>query len=118
MYRESIPEYRKSLELNPDPYAKSLLALSLSKSGGRAEAVKLRDELIAESALRYLPGYHIAIANIAVGDNDAAFAFLEKDIEERGPQCTAFGFDPALDDLRSDPRFAVLLQKVASARID
>lgn len=34
MYREAIVEYRKSLELNPDPYAKSLLALALSKSGG------------------------------------------------------------------------------------
>ena len=118
MYREAIPEYRKSLELNPDPYAKSLLALALSKSGGRVEAIKLRDELVGESALRYLPGYHIAIANIAIGDKDAAFAFLEKDIAERGPQCTSFGFDPALDDLRSDPRFAALLQKVAAAKID
>jgi serine/threonine-protein kinase len=45
MYREAISEYRKSLELNADPYAKALLAVSLSKSGSRAEAKKLRDEL-------------------------------------------------------------------------
>ena len=118
MYREAIPEYRKSLELNPDPYAKSLLALALSKSGGRVEAVKLRDELVAESARRYLPGYHIAVANIAIGDKDAAFAFLEKDIGERGPQCTSFAFDPALDDLRSDPRFAAMVQRIANSKTD
>jgi TolB-like protein/Tfp pilus assembly protein PilF len=118
MYREAILGYRKSLELNPDPYAKSLLALALSKSGGRVEAVRLRDELVAEAAKRYVPGYHIAIANIAIGDKDAAFALLERDITERGPQCTSFGFDPALDDLRSDPRLAALVQRIASAKLD
>jgi TolB-like protein/Flp pilus assembly protein TadD len=117
-YAEAIAEYRKSLELNPDPYAKSLLALALSKSGGRVEAVKLRDELVAESARRYFPGYHLAVANIAVGDRDAAFALLAKEIAERGPQCPGFAIDPALDDLRSDPRFDALVQKVESSKID
>jgi tetratricopeptide (TPR) repeat protein len=118
MYREAISEYRKSLELNPEPFGKSLLALALSKSGGLAEAVKLRDELAAESARRYFPGYHLAIANMAVGDRDAAFALLEKDITERGPLCPGFPIDPILDELRSDPRFAALVQKVESSKID
>jgi eukaryotic-like serine/threonine-protein kinase len=118
MYREAISEYRKSLELNPDPFAKSLLALALSKSGGRVEAVRLRDELAAELARRYFPGYHLAIANMAIGDRDAAFALLEKDIAERGPLCPGFAYDPILDELRSDPRFASLLQKIESSKID
>jgi serine/threonine-protein kinase len=118
MYREAISEYRKSLELNPDPYAKALLALSLSKSGGRAEAIKLRDELISESTRRYLPGYHIAIANMALGEKDEALKWLEKDFTERGPQCASFAVDPVLDDLRGDPRFTELVQKIGSAQVD
>jgi tetratricopeptide (TPR) repeat protein len=118
MYREAVSEHRKSLELNEDPFVKSLLALALSKSGGRAEAIKLRDELISESTRRYLPNYHLAIANIAVGERDEAFALLEKDIAERGSQCPAFATDPLLDDLRDDPRFADVVRRVALAKID
>lgn len=118
MYREAISEYRKSLELNPDPYAKGLLAIALSKSGGRAEALKLRDELVAESSRRYLPGYHIAIANIALGEKDEAIKWLERDVNERGPQCTTFAIDPLLDDLRADPRFVELMNRIKSSKID
>jgi tetratricopeptide (TPR) repeat protein len=118
MYREAISAHRKSLELNPDPYAKGLLAIALAKSGGRAEAVKLRDELIAESTRRYLPGYHVAIANIALGEKDEAFKWLESDFNERGPQLTTFGIDPLLDDLRADPRFADLLRRIKASKLD
>jgi serine/threonine protein kinase/Tfp pilus assembly protein PilF len=118
MYREAIAAYRKSLELNPDPYAKALLALALAKSGGLAEAIKLRDELVSESTRRYLPGYHIAIANMALGERDEALARLEKDLTERGPQCSSLSFDPILDDLRNDPRFADLVRRVALAKMD
>ena len=118
MYREAISEYRKSLELNPDPYAMGLLAIALSKSGGRAEAMKLRDELVAESTRRYLPSYHIAIASIALGEKDEAIKWLERDVNDRGPQCTTFAIDPLLDDLRTDPRFADLLNRIKSSKID
>jgi hypothetical protein len=54
---------------------------------------------------------------MALGEKDEAFKWLEKDFTERGPQCTSFGIDPVLDDLRGDPRFAELVQKIASAKI-
>jgi serine/threonine-protein kinase len=118
MYREAIAAYRKSLELNLDPYAKSLLAVVLAKSGERAEAIKLRDELVGESTRRYLPGYHIAIANMGLGERDAAFAMLEKDFAERGPQSVSLAIDPILDDLRADPRFADLVRRIKLAKMD
>jgi TolB-like protein/Flp pilus assembly protein TadD len=118
MYREAIVELRKSIELNEDPFAKALLIQSLAKSGERAEAAKLRDELKSESTRRYIPNYFLAMASIALGDKDEAFALLEKDIAERSAYVTLIGIDPLLDDLRGDPRFGALMQKVASAKID
>lgn len=118
MYREAISAFRKSLELNEDPYAKALLVQSLAKSGGRAEAVKLRDELRSESTSRYIPNYFLAIASIALGEKDEAFALLEKDVAERSTYVTLIAIDPVFDDLRGDPRFAALVQKVQSSKLD
>jgi len=118
MYKEAISALRKSIELNEDPFAKALLIQSLAKSGERAEAAKLRDELKSESTRRYIPNYILAMASIALGDKDEAFALLEKDIAERSAYMTLIGIDPALDDLRSDPRLAALVKKVESSKLD
>jgi TolB-like protein/Flp pilus assembly protein TadD len=118
MYPEAISECRKSLELNEEPYAKAILIFALSKSGGRAEAIKLRDELKSETARRYVPSYFLAVADTALGDKDEAFAALEKDFAERSTSYSWIPVDPLIDDLRADPRFADLMQKVASSKTD
>ncbi len=118
MYPEAISECRKSLELNEEPYAKAILITALSKSGGRAEAIKLRDELKSESARHYVPNYFLAVADIALGERDEAFAALEKDFAQRSTSYSWIPFDPLFDDLRNDPRFKALMQKVESSKLD
>jgi serine/threonine protein kinase/tetratricopeptide (TPR) repeat protein len=118
MYKEAIPALQKSLKLNEDPFAKALLIRALVKTGQRTEAIKLRDELRSESAKRYVPNYFLAMASIALGEKDEAIGLLEKDIAERGNYMAAIEIDPVLDDLRDDPRFATLVQKVVAAKLD
>jgi tetratricopeptide (TPR) repeat protein len=118
MYPEAISECRRSLELNEEPWGKSLLIAALSKSGARAEAVKLRDELKSETARRYVPSYFLAVADTALGEKDEAFAALEKDFAERSTSYSWISVDPLFDDLRDDPRFKALMQKVESSKID
>ncbi|HYX27091.1 MAG TPA: tetratricopeptide repeat protein [Pyrinomonadaceae bacterium] len=118
MHSEAVAELRKTVELNPDPIAKGMLAQSLAKSGQQAEAVKLIDELKAESGRRYIPGYFLATAYLALGDKDAAIAMIEKDVRERGTYVQWITIDPELDSLRSDPRFVALLEKVKSSKLD
>jgi serine/threonine-protein kinase len=118
MYPQSIAECRRSIELNPEPWGKGLLAVALAKSGGRAEAVKLRDELKSESAHRYVASYFVAIADTALDQKDDAFDNLEKDFAERATSFSWFPIDPLLDDLRGDPRWVALMQKAASSQLD
>ena len=117
-YSQAIAECRRSIELNPEPWGKGLLAVALAKAGGRAEALKLRDELQGEIARRYVASYFVAITDTALGDKDAAFAALEKDFADRSTHFSWIPIDPLLDDLRTDPRWATLVQRVASSKID
>jgi tetratricopeptide (TPR) repeat protein len=118
MYQESLAESRKAVELNESPYSKTWLIRSLARSGARAEAIKLRDELRSEAARRYVPNYFLAVASLALGEKDEAMAALEKDFVERSPHYSWIEVDPSLDVLRSDPRFVDLLRRAALAKTD
>ena len=112
LYAEAIAEYRKALALNDDPYAKAFLVRSLAKSGRRADALKLVEELKSESATRYVPNYCLAMAYTALGEKEEAFALLEKDIAEHSSFVSVLAVEPALDDLRDDPRFKAMLKRL------
>ncbi|HKZ77684.1 MAG TPA: protein kinase, partial [Pyrinomonadaceae bacterium] len=112
MYAEAIAEYRKALALNDDPYAKAFLVRSLAKSGRRADALKLVEELKSESATRYVPNYCLAMAYTALGEKEEAFALLERDIAEHSSFVSVLAVEPALDDLRDDPRFKAMLRRL------
>ena len=118
MYSEAIVEYRKARELDDDPFVTALLARSLAKSGGRGEAAKLRDQLRAESARRYVPNIAFALVYAALDNKDEAFKWLEKDFAERTYVPSLYAFYPLLDDLRDDQHFADLVRRVALVKMD
>ena len=52
----------------------------------------------------------------ALGEKDQAFKALDSAYEERSIFMTWLQTDPALDSLRSDPRFPELVRKVGLTR--
>ena len=118
MYQEAISECRKSLELNQSPYAKAQLIISLARSGNRAEAIKLREGLKADAARSYVPGYFLAVASLALGEKEEAFAAIERDFADRAPFFAWIATDPLLDEVRDDPRFLDLERRVGLAKSD
>ena len=118
MHSEAVTALRRAVELNPDVYTKGRLATALAGSGQRAEAQKLLDDLVAESGHRYVQGYYLATAQLALGDKDGAIASLERDLRERGIYMQWLAINPEFDGLRNDPRFTALLKKMESAKLD
>ena len=118
-YAEAVAAYRKGLALSGDsPLIKALLIRSLTKTGERDEAVKLLGELQAESKSRFISNSLLAIAYGGVGERDKAFAYLEKDIAERGSRPPQIAVSPVWDDLRDDPRFNEMVRRVESSKMD
>ncbi len=116
-YDAAIAEYRTCLESNDDPWVTALLAFALAKAGRRGEALAEREKLLAESAGRYVPNVGLAIVHAALGENDEALQWLERDFEERSLFPPFYAWDPVFDDLRDDPRFADLVRRVGLAKL-
>lgn len=121
----SAVEYsRESLRLAPENellywhYTETLLGLSLLKSGrGERGREVLRaamddDRRRIESGAVRPPRWDLAAAHAALGEREAALRWLERAYEAgfRHPRWASH--DPAFDDLREEPRFRRLLERL------
>jgi serine/threonine protein kinase len=70
------------------------------------------DELLEYSKREFVSPYSLAMLYARLGENDKAFEWLEKAVEGRSANLTYLIADPRFDQLRSDPRFTVLLRRM------
>jgi TolB-like protein/Tfp pilus assembly protein PilF len=111
--KPAIEEYEKARALNDDPSMLGLLANAYAKSGNKAEALKIRDQLELVSKQRYVSGYSFALADLGLGNKEEALHWLEKAYGDRAGDALRFiKVEPLLDPLRGDPRFEALVAKI------
>ena len=109
----AIEEYQKARALNDDPSMLGLLANAYAKSGNKAEALKIRDQLEVLSKQRYVSAYSFALVYLGIGDKEEALRWLEKAYQDRAGDALRFiRVEPLLDSLRGDPRFEALVAKI------
>ena len=112
-YADALAEYKKAHELNEyDPHVIALIGRLYAVTGNRAEALKMLAQLKSIAAERYVADYSIALVYAALGEKDQAFALLEKSYRDHTVDMLTLYYDPLIDNLRSDPRFADLLRRV------
>src|SRR5436309_3299343 len=115
--KEAIPEFQKAVELNNDPYSISMLAQAYARNGQTDEARKLLAHLNEMAKSAEVPEYALAIAYTSLGEKERAIEALEHGFEG-GNKSYLFLLpgDPFLDDLRGDPRFEALVQKITHGK--
>ena len=94
-----------------DTHSRGHLAWALGCAGHRAEALQLLTELEQQRSEEYVTGFVMAMANLGIGDHDAAIDWLERAADERDVLVTYLTWFP-MDPLRADPRFQALLKKM------
>jgi tetratricopeptide (TPR) repeat protein len=112
-YAEAI-KCLQSLTPHDQPEARPSLRLAIlyAKSGNEKESRKLIAEAISKSQRQHVESSRVAAAFAALHDNDRAFAWLEKACDSRDPALPYVNSDPAYDNLRPDPRWTSLIQRM------
>jgi TolB-like protein/DNA-binding winged helix-turn-helix (wHTH) protein/Flp pilus assembly protein TadD len=111
---EAISEYQRAVELSAgDQDSTAALAHAFAVIGRKAEAEKILHDFERKSKNAHVSPYLMATMFASLGDKDRAFEFLEKAYQERSLDMTwGLKADLRIDNLRSDPRFQVLVQRV------
>ena len=113
MYEEAIGEYKRAIPLSGDsPDELASLGYAYALSGKRREAQAVIAELQERSTRSYISPTIIAFIYAGLGENDRAFAWLEKAFDGRDFILVLLKADPTFDRLRPDPRFADLVRRV------
>ena len=80
--------------------------------GKDAEAHHVLETYLEESKRTYISWYGIAFVYAGLGENDLAFACLEKAYDQQDVRLRDLNVEPLFENLRFDPRFAHLVRRV------
>ena len=115
-FSEAIAELEKARGAQAEPDILSELGYAYAISGRSQEAQKMLNDLRDTSHRRYVSPLSYATIYAGLGDKEQALAWLEKGYHEDGGYLlVGLKVDPRWDSLRSDPRFANLMQQVGLA---
>jgi tetratricopeptide (TPR) repeat protein len=110
---EAAAAFRESIALSESPaLATAGLGAVAAARGRHAEAHAVLGDLAEQAAKRYVSPVASAMVHAALGDADAAFAWLDRAYEERRGWLCYLKVEPLLDGLRGDPRFARLQERM------
>ena len=93
-----------------DPLFRGLLGFMLGKAGQRDEAKKLLADMRARFDRTGVGAFQVASIYAGLGDVDQTFAWLNKSIDDRSISTMIMG--PTFKDLRNDPRFEQLKERL------
>jgi DNA-binding winged helix-turn-helix (wHTH) protein/tetratricopeptide (TPR) repeat protein len=112
-WQEATREFRKALSLaGENSLILSSLGHAYAASGLKNKARSVLNHLNRLSSRRYVSPYNLAIVHAGLGDNDRAFEWLRKALDDRSSWLVYLHLDPLFDKLKSDRRFSKLVRSV------
>src|SRR2546425_1829657 len=113
MYREAVAERQKVLTLSGNPELAAAIGADYAQSGYAGVLKSWLEGLKQVSKQGYVSPYDLAQIYARLGEREQALTSLEQAYNERDSKFTYIKIEPAFDEIRSDPRFQQLLQRLA-----
>jgi TolB-like protein/DNA-binding winged helix-turn-helix (wHTH) protein/Tfp pilus assembly protein PilF len=116
-YQAAISEYQGVLAFNEgDAWATSGIALTYALAGQRRKTEAILRDMLHGTRTREDLALQLAIVYAALGENDQAFAWLEKSYQHRDGGLILLTAAPEFQSLHLDPRFNDLAGRVGLPR--
>jgi TolB-like protein/Flp pilus assembly protein TadD len=109
MFEEALAAFRKSMN---STLQRASIAHVFARSGNLSAAQTILDDLLAQSASKYVSPYDIAVIYAGLEDKGRTFEWLNKAYEEHAGFLLFVKQDPRFQPLRSDPPFQELLRRM------
>ena len=112
-FDRALPVYERAVELS-DRTAEVLAGLghAHARAGNRAAAAEILTELEAAAERSHVPPVQRAYVAFGLGDVDRGFELLEEAYRMRAWELVFIREEPWFDDVRSDVRFAGLVDRI------
>lgn len=120
-YDEAVKQLNSVLAMQADfPLAHLWLGRTYQEMGRYDDALaefsqaekRMPDWPVSIAARGFVTSYGVALVYAGLGQKDAAFVWLNKAFDERSHWLVWLRLDPRWDKLRSDPRFAELVDRM------
>jgi tetratricopeptide (TPR) repeat protein len=108
----ALMHFRQWAQLSGDQPT-TLVTYAYAATGRRMEARQMLTQLLETAGSARVPPAGVALVYAHLGEADSAFEWLDRAFEERSSFLLFLKVTPRLDPLRSDPRFALLLRRMA-----
>jgi len=110
---DAIPVLERAASVsNRSPAVIGVLIRAYAHGGRRGDALRLLAELKERRKAGYVPAGAFVLAYLGLGENDQAFAWLERAYNEQSNILQFLKVHPFFDPIRADPRFADLVRRV------
>jgi serine/threonine-protein kinase len=118
-FADAIREFHEAQRLSrPHPHLNGLLGYAYALSGETETAQAALENLTQRSLWQCVPAYSMALVSIGLGDYGRALDLLEGASLERSRYMVFAKTNPLLDPIRSERRFAALLEGMGLAQRD
>jgi serine/threonine protein kinase/tetratricopeptide (TPR) repeat protein len=112
-FSQAFESYNKALAITPnDGGGIAQRGRAMALAGRRADAQAAIARLEQLSGERYVSPYFFALIHGGLGDTEAALRSLERGYNERTTPMVFLKVDPAFENLRGEPRFRALLNRM------
>jgi len=115
-FATAYAELQKARSLEDKPWIIGTLGYAYAAAGDSKRARAVLKELNQLAQSRRVTPFWLAMIYMALGDKNQAFKLLDRCYEERSFWLGWLKTDPALDPLRSDPRYTDLLRRIGLAQ--